>query len=175
MASGDGETSRPGSRDPVDDGAKCGSHGARRARRSREQGAGADVAAKSRNKARSSRLSGRRKRKTCGLKLGVEVVRPRAGFGGLPTKPSVEGFSVWASKPSPKAQHDGDGIRVCREASKRRTRDVIAVLASRGREVRWRRGRPMALPTTLPECPLGVCIFTLSCRGSLDFRPSLLH
>ena len=32
-----------------------------------------------------------------------------AGFGGLATKPSEEGFSVWASKPSPKAQRDGDG------------------------------------------------------------------
>jgi hypothetical protein len=34
-----------------------------------------------------------------------------AGFGGLPTKPSEDGFLVWASKPSTKAQHDGDGIR----------------------------------------------------------------
>jgi hypothetical protein len=25
-----------------------------------------------------------------------------AGFGGLPTKPSEDGFLVWASKPSPK-------------------------------------------------------------------------
>ena len=32
-----------------------------------------------------------------------------AGFGGLPTKPSMEGFLVWASKPSPEAQRDGDG------------------------------------------------------------------
>ena len=102
------------------------------------------MAAKSRNKASSSRLSGHRKRKTYGLKLGVEVVRPYAGFGGLPTKPSEEGFSVWASKPSPKAQHDEDGIWVCREASKRRTRGVIAVLASGRREARWMRGRPMS-------------------------------
>jgi hypothetical protein len=35
-------------------------------------------------------------------------------FGGLPTKPSENGFLVWASKPSPRAQHDGDGIRACR-------------------------------------------------------------
>ena len=53
-------TSRLGSRDPVADGIECGQHGARRARRSREQGAGAFVAAKSRNKARSSMLSWRR-------------------------------------------------------------------------------------------------------------------
>jgi hypothetical protein len=44
-----------------------------------------------------------------------------AGFGGLPTKPLEDGFLVRATKPSPKAQHDGDGIRACREASKRRT------------------------------------------------------
>jgi hypothetical protein len=49
-----------------------------------------------------------------------------AGFGGLPTKPSEDGFLVWASKPSPNAQHDGDGIRACREALKRRTRGGIA-------------------------------------------------
>jgi hypothetical protein len=67
-----------------------------------------------------------------------------AGFGGLPTKPSEDGFLVWASKPSPKAQHDGDGIRACREASKRRTRGEIAWLALGGRGVRQRRGRPMA-------------------------------
>ena len=32
-----------------------------------------------------------------------------AGFVGLPTKPSVDGFLVWASKPSPEARGDGDG------------------------------------------------------------------
>ena len=32
-----------------------------------------------------------------------------AGFVGLPTKPSVDGFLVWASKPSSKARGDGDG------------------------------------------------------------------
>jgi hypothetical protein len=72
-----------------------------------------------------------------------------AGFGGLPTKPSEDGFLVWASKPSPRAQHDGDGIQACREASKRRTRDGIAWLASGGRGVRQRRGRPMARPTNI--------------------------
>jgi hypothetical protein len=72
-----------------------------------------------------------------------------AGFGGLPTKPSEDGFLVWASKPSPRAQHDADGIRACREASRRRTRGRIAWLASGGREVRQRRGRPMARPTKI--------------------------
>jgi hypothetical protein len=61
-----------------------------------------------------------------------------AGFGGLPTKPSEDGFLVWASKPSPKTQHE---IRACREASKRRTRGGIAWLVSGGRGVRRRRGR----------------------------------
>jgi hypothetical protein len=69
------------------------------------------------------------------------------GFDGLPTKPSEDGFLVWASKPSPKAQHDGDGIQACREVSRRRTRDGIAWLASGGRGVRRRRGRPMERPT----------------------------
>jgi hypothetical protein len=59
-----------------------------------------------------------------------------AGFSGLPTKPSEDGFLVWASKPSPKAQHDGDEIRACREASKRRTRGGIAWLVSGRRGVR---------------------------------------
>jgi hypothetical protein len=72
-----------------------------------------------------------------------------AGFGGSSTKPSEDGFLVWASKPSPKTQHDGDGIRACREASKRRTRGGIAWLASGGRGVRRRHGRPMARPTTI--------------------------
>jgi hypothetical protein len=72
-----------------------------------------------------------------------------AGFGGLPTKPSEDGFLVWASKPSLRAQHDGDGIRACREASKRRTRGGIAWLASGGCGVRQKRGRPMARPTNI--------------------------
>jgi hypothetical protein len=71
------------------------------------------------------------------------------GFGGLPTKPSDNGFLVWASKPSPKTQHDGDGSRACREALERRTRGGIAWLASGGRGVRRRRDRPMARPTNL--------------------------
>jgi hypothetical protein len=71
------------------------------------------------------------------------------GFGGLPTKPSEDGFLVWAAKPSPKTQHNGDAIRACREPSKRRTRGGIAWLASGGRGVRRRRGRPMARPTNI--------------------------
>jgi hypothetical protein len=80
------------------------------------------------------------------------------GFGGLSTKPSEDGFLVWASKPSPKAQHDGDGIRACREASRQRTRDGIAWLASEdagcgeGVAVRWQD------PQTLHICPCVGCI-----------------
>jgi hypothetical protein len=44
----------------VDSGIKCGSHGARRARRSREHGASATVEAKSRNEASASRHQGAR-------------------------------------------------------------------------------------------------------------------
>jgi hypothetical protein len=56
-----GETSRLSSRDPVADGIKCEPHGARRARRSFGHRAGASVVAKSRNEARLSRPSGRRR------------------------------------------------------------------------------------------------------------------
>jgi hypothetical protein len=72
-----------------------------------------------------------------------------AGFGGLPTKQSKDGFLVRPSKPSPKAQHNGDGIRACREASKRRTCGGISWLASGGRGVRRRRGRLIARPTNI--------------------------
>ena len=42
-------------------------------------------------------------------KVAVRGQSLQAGFGGLPTKPSEDGFLVWASKPRPKAQRDGDG------------------------------------------------------------------
>ena len=92
------------------------------------------MAAKSGYKASSSSLSMWRKRKTCGLMLGVEVVRLRVGFGGISKKPSVDGFSVWVSKPSPRAQRDEDGIRVRLGALKRRTRGKILELSRRRRE-----------------------------------------
>jgi hypothetical protein len=126
---GDGETSRLSSRDPVDGGLGAGHMVVRRARRSRGRSSRCTAADESRG------LVGGR--------------AEHAGFGGLPTKPSEDGFLVWASKPSPKAQHDRDGIRACREASKRRKRGGIAWLASRGSGVRRRRGRPMARPTNI--------------------------
>jgi hypothetical protein len=71
------------------------------------------------------------------------------GVGGFPTKPSEDDFLVWASKPCSKAQHDRDGIQACREASKWRTCGGISWLASGGRGVRQRRGRPMERPTNI--------------------------
>ena len=64
------------------DGIECGPHGVRRARRSREQGAGAFVAAKSRNKARSSKMS--RRREPEAKDLWLEAWRGgRAGAHGV--------------------------------------------------------------------------------------------
>jgi hypothetical protein len=127
--SGDGETSRLGSRDPWTTGLGAGHMVARQAIRSRGRSSRCTVAVESR-----------------GLAGGREEY---AGSGGLSTKLSEDGFLVWASEPSLKAQHDGDGIRACRGASKRRTCGGIAWLASGGRGVRQRRGRPMARPTNI--------------------------
>ena len=61
------------------------------------------AAAKSRNKASSSRRSVWWNRKTCGLKLGVEVEPSSAGFHQWFTTKQLE--VPWLSrKPSPKAQ-----------------------------------------------------------------------
>jgi hypothetical protein len=126
---GDVETSRLGSRDPVDGGTRCGTHGGET------------------SKTKSWTIEpvhggGRVKM------LGGRPGRAR-GVWWFATEPSEDGFLVWASKPSLKTQHDGDGIRACREASKRRTRGGIARLASGGRGVRRRRSRPMAIPTNI--------------------------
>jgi hypothetical protein len=126
---GDGGTSRLGSRDPVDGGTRCGPHGGETSKTKSwtiepVHGGG-----------RVERLGGRQGR--------------ARGVWWFPTKPSDDGFLDWASKPSLKAQHDGDRIRAYREASKRRTHSGIAWLASGGRGVRQRRGRPMARPTNI--------------------------
>jgi hypothetical protein len=126
---GDGETSRLGSRDPVDSGTGCRPHGG--------------DTSKTKSWTIEPVHGGGRVKCLAGGRT------EHAGFGGLPTKPSEDGFYVWASKPSQRAQHDGDGIRACREASRRRTRDGIAWLASGGLGVRKRRGRPMARPTNI--------------------------
>jgi hypothetical protein len=91
---GDGETSRLGSRDPVDGGTRCGPHGGEKSKKKSWTIEPVHGAVESRG------LAGGR--------------AEHAGFGGFPTKPSEDGFLVWASKPSPKAQRDGDGIRACR-------------------------------------------------------------
>jgi hypothetical protein len=126
---GDGETSRIGSRDPVDGGTRCGPHGGETSKTKSwtiepVHGGG-----------RVKGLGGRPGRARGVWWFAHKTIRGR--------------FLDWASKHSPKAQHDGDGIRACREASKRRTRDRIAWLASGGRGVRRRRGRPMARPTNI--------------------------
>jgi hypothetical protein len=72
---GDGETSRLGSRDPVDGGTRCGPHGGE-TRRIHVRSSRCTVAAESR-----------------GLAGGQAE---HAGFGGFPTKPSEDGFLVWA-------------------------------------------------------------------------------
>jgi hypothetical protein len=126
---GDGETSRLCSRDPVDGGTRCGPHGGK--------------TSKTKSWTIEPVHGGGRVRR-----LGGRPGRAR-GVWWFAQKPSEDGFLVWASKPSQKAQHDGDGIRACRDASKRRTRGGIAWLASGGRGVRQRRGRPMARPTNI--------------------------
>jgi hypothetical protein len=62
-----------------------------------------------------------------------------AGFGGLPTQPSEDGFLVWASKPCPKAQHDGDGIRASGsfEAEDTRRDHMACVGRTRGAAKAW--------------------------------------
>ena len=54
-----------------------------------------------------------------------------AGFGGLPTKPSVDGFLVWASKPRAEARRDEDGDPGASGSFETGVRGVIAELASR--------------------------------------------
>ena len=69
--------------------------------------------------------------------------------------PCMRGLLVWASKPSPRARRDGDGIRARREASRRRTRGVIVELASEGSKARWMRAQPEEKYLQLLELPLG--------------------
>jgi hypothetical protein len=68
-----------------------------------------------------------------------------AGFGGLPTKPSKDGFLVWASKPSPKGptrrrrdpsvsgSFEAEDTRRDRMACVKRTRDAAKAWPSDGK------------------------------------------
>ena len=144
------------------------------------------TAAKSRNKARSSRRSVRRKRKTCGLKLGMEVEPSSAGFHQWFTTKPLE--VPWLSqKPSPEARCGGGDVQAGltaqegrsdrvgavrpprrdgqtawlarrREGPKRRTRGRIAWLASRLSKVRCSAVRLMKKISSFQNCPRGACI-----------------
>jgi hypothetical protein len=81
-----------------------------------------------------------------------------AGFGDLPTKPSADGFLVWASKPSPRAQHDGAGsghvgkLRGGGHAAGSHGLRREDAGCGKGVVVRWQD------PQTLPKCPYVGCI-----------------
>jgi hypothetical protein len=66
----------------------------------------------------------------------------------------------------------GDGIWACREASKRRTRNGIARLASGLHEGRSPGIRPMVLQRHIPKVPLVGLYPSLGFRGILVFRLS---
>jgi hypothetical protein len=135
---GDGETSRLGSRDPVDSGTRCRPHGG-------------DTSKTKSWTIEPVHGGGRVKW------FGGRPDRAR-GFGALPTKPSEDGFLVWASKQSPRAQHDGDGIRRVgmlrgggHTAGSHGLRREDA-RCGKGVTVRWQD------PQTLPKCPYVGCI-----------------
>jgi hypothetical protein len=65
-----------------------------------------------------------------------------------------------------------NGIRVCREASKRRTRVKIARLASRLHKERSLGIRPMVLQRLIPKVPLVGVYPSLGFRGILVFQLS---
>ena len=87
-----------------------------------------------------------------------------AGFGGLPTKLSVDGFFVWATKPCPEARGDGDGDPGASGSFEAGARGVIAGLASK-----LSKAAVEACPSDedLTKMPLRGCIFISSCRGSV--------
>jgi hypothetical protein len=80
------------------------------------------------------------------------------GFSDLPTKSSEDGFLVWASKPSPKAQH---GETASGRVGKLRSGGHAAGSHGLRREDAGR-GEGMAVrwqdPQTLHKCPCVGCI-----------------
>jgi hypothetical protein len=126
---GDGETSRLGSRDPVDSGTRCGPHGGETSKTN------SWTIEPVRGGGRVKKLGGRPGRARGVWWFAHKTIRGR--FLGLGLKTRPEG-------PTRRRRS-----RACREASKQRTCGGIAWLASGGRGVRQRRGRPMARPTNL--------------------------
>ena len=129
------------------------------------QRAGMIAVTKSRNKASSSRRSVRRKRKTCGLKLGVEVEPSSAGFHQwFTTKPLEVSWLRLKAKSGGSArrrQHRTGltgGGRGRREGLKRRTRVGITWLASRRSKVRCLAVHPMEKSSSFQFCPRWACI-----------------
>jgi hypothetical protein len=100
---------------------------------------------------------------------GSQPESARGVCGGSPQNRWV----TWLSHKTKTGGSAGrDGIRACREASKRRTRVGIARLASRLSEVRSPGIRSMVLRREFPKCPSGACILVLCNRGSFAFRLS---
>jgi hypothetical protein len=135
---GDGETSRLVRGTRWTAGLGAGHIVARRARRSHGRSSRCTVAVESR-----------------GLVGGRDE---HAGFGGFPTKPSEDGFLVWASKPSPKTNttETGSGrvgkLRSGGHAAGSHGLRREDTRCGEGVAVRWQD------PQTLHKCPCVGCI-----------------
>jgi hypothetical protein len=140
-------------------------HGAR----SREQGAGATVMAKSRNEARPSRPSGRQKWKASrarnlawwgwAMYVGL-VVHKTIGWGFL-------SFCLKIEPEGPVQQRRDPGVTRSFKVGDMR-RDLGACFE--GNQCPMDVCPPNGDIYNFQNCPRGVCIFYLSCRGSLVFH-----
>jgi hypothetical protein len=118
----------------------------------------------------AGRMVARKARRSHGQELvqgsGSKPESARGVCGGSPQNRRV----TWLShKTKTGGSVGGDGIRACRETSKRRTHIGIAGLASRLSEVRSPGIRPMVLRQEFPKCRSGACILVLCNRGSFVF------